>query len=135
MENYSTSRICGTIIAPTTKNELAAARLKKGTAQLFRLANLPRNFINLSWYDINIEALIMVYKYLIGREISEQKDKYNEAVAVEGIPGYHSDTLTRKNRVLDERNTHVNFGGGAVGVPVSEAVKSNSPFLTSFFFP
>ena len=39
------------------QHKLEAARLKKGTAQWFRVANLARIFINLSWYDIigNIE--------------------------------------------------------------------------------
>ena len=31
--------------------KLTAARLKKGTAQWFRLANSGRIFFNLSWYD------------------------------------------------------------------------------------
>ena len=31
--------------------KLTAARLKKGTAQRFGLANLVRIFFNLSWYD------------------------------------------------------------------------------------
>ena len=30
---------------------MTAARLKKGTAQLFRLANSARIFVNSSWYD------------------------------------------------------------------------------------
>ena len=33
--------------------KLMAARLKKGTAQRFRVSNLARIFINLSWYDIS----------------------------------------------------------------------------------
>ena len=33
------------------QHKLTAARLKKGTAQLLRLANLARIFINLRWYD------------------------------------------------------------------------------------
>ena len=33
------------------KLKLTAVRLKKGTAQLFRLANSARIFINLSWYE------------------------------------------------------------------------------------
>ena len=33
------------------QNELAAARLKEGTAQSFKVGNLARIFMNLSWYD------------------------------------------------------------------------------------
>ena len=33
------------------QHKLAPARLKKGTAQSFRLDNLARTYINLSWYD------------------------------------------------------------------------------------
>ena len=33
------------------KLKLTAVRLKKGTAQWFRLANSARTFINLSWYE------------------------------------------------------------------------------------
>ena len=33
-------------------HKLTAARLKKGTAQSFRLANSARIFIDLCWYDI-----------------------------------------------------------------------------------
>ena len=32
------------------QHKLTAARLKKGAAQWFRVANLARIFINLSWY-------------------------------------------------------------------------------------
>ena len=34
--------------------KLTAARLKKGTAQLFRLAYSARIFFNSSWYDLYI---------------------------------------------------------------------------------
>ena len=34
---------------------LTVARLKKGTAQSFRLANSARIFINLSLYDISVQ--------------------------------------------------------------------------------
>ena len=38
------------------KLKLTAARLKKGTAQWFRLANSARIFINLSWYELKSYA-------------------------------------------------------------------------------
>ena len=44
--------ICSSSCVLYYQNELKAARLKKRTAQRFRLANLARIFINLSWYDI-----------------------------------------------------------------------------------
>ena len=40
---------------------MAPARLKKGTAQWFRLANLARNFINMSWYDSIVYFVGTIY--------------------------------------------------------------------------
>ena len=39
--------------------KLTAARLKKSTAQWFRLANLARIFVNFSWYDYTIWCNIL----------------------------------------------------------------------------
>ena len=39
-----------------------AARLKKGTAQSFRPANLARIFINLSWYDVTVNEVDIYMK-------------------------------------------------------------------------
>ena len=37
---------------------MVAARLKKGTTQLFRLTNVARIFINFSWYDLISASLL-----------------------------------------------------------------------------
>ena len=39
--------------------KLTAARLKKDTAQWFRLANSARIFIKLSWYDYTTKSITL----------------------------------------------------------------------------
>ena len=43
------------------KLKLTGARLKKGTAQWFRLANSARIFINLSWYELKSYAQKFIF--------------------------------------------------------------------------
>ena len=45
------------------------ALLKKGTAQRFRLANLARNFFNLSWYDYTILVKPLFFSFVARFEV------------------------------------------------------------------
>ena len=47
--------------------KLAARQIKKGTAQLFKLALLARIFISLSWYDITAYCMDVYPRYLVTR--------------------------------------------------------------------
>ena len=44
--------------------KLKAARLKKGTAQWYRLANSVRIFINLNWYDYTLYTLYIIAQFI-----------------------------------------------------------------------
>ena len=64
---------------------MAAARLKKGTAQLFRLANLARIFVNLSLYDstvYTVQCTCLLYLLTFGI--------HNRSSKVKSVEAYHT---------------------------------------------
>ena len=70
------------------QHKLVAARLKKDTAQSFRLANLARIFINLSWYNINDLDNNCYLSY---------ESKFNERIRLIIINSYFCSYTSHKN--------------------------------------
>ena len=62
------------------QRKLAGCGLKMGTAQWFRLANLERIFINLSWYDItrNTPNQYSVYSNYFPGMVSGEEVHWNK---------------------------------------------------------
>ena len=75
---------------------MAAVRLKKGTAQWFRLVNSARIFINLRWYDstywycyiwlISYPSFASVYELYSKYDIIKNAQKFNLSKSLRGSP-------------------------------------------------
>ena len=93
-------------IAVPAQHKLAAARLKKGTAQWFRLSNSVRIFISLNWYDYNISItnianiLYDAYNYIQTSFFPGQLAFCKKAVELEGLAARRIFWIVQWSRVV-----------------------------------